>query len=101
MKNNDIKKIFLKIFIYLFERDRDSEREREPGRRGEDRKRSTFFAEQGAWCGAQFQDPEITTWAEGRHLTNRVTYMPLRLILNSTKSNMCSTIGPYISTELR
>ena len=30
-------------------------------------------AEQGAWCGAPTPDPEVMTWAEGRHLTDWTT----------------------------
>ena len=29
-----------------------------------------LHAEQGAWCRAYSKDPEIMTWAKGRHLTD-------------------------------
>ena len=35
-----------------------------------------YMAEQGGWCGTWFQDPEIMTWAEGRHLTDWVSQVP-------------------------
>ena len=58
--------IFLEDFIYLFMK--DTERGRDI-----DRGRSRLPAEQGAWYGAQTQDPGIITWAEGRCLTNWAT----------------------------
>ena len=55
---------FKKIhFIYFFETEREKR-----NRRGETgRGRSRLPAEQGARCRASSQDPEIMTWAKGRH----------------------------------
>ena len=53
-------------FLFIWERRRDSDREHKLRRRG----RSRLPTEQGAWCGAPFQDPGIMTWAKGKRLTN-------------------------------
>ena len=37
---------------------------------------SGFLAEQGAWCWACSQDPEIMTWAKGRCLNDWATQVP-------------------------
>ena len=63
---------FLKGFIYLRERGRDSGWEHER-RRG----RSRLPAEQGARLGAPSQDPGIVTWAKGRRRTGWATQAPL------------------------
>lgn len=57
--------------LKLYLRERDNERAQE-GRRG----RSRLPAKQGVPCGAQSQDPEITTQAEGRCLTDWATQVP-------------------------
>ena len=59
---------FLKRFYLLFEREI-----REKAWVGEGQKEKQTPAEQGAQCGAGSQDPEIVTWAKGRHLNNWVT----------------------------
>ena len=64
--------IFLKMLsIYL--------REILLGGRGRGRERSRLPAEPGAWCGTQFQDPEIMTWAKGRCLTHWAIQVPVSL----------------------
>ena len=61
---------FFKDF-YLFERDRENmSRGREIGT---SRPPTEHGAQCRVPCGAQSQDPEITTWAKGRHLTNWAT----------------------------
>ena len=40
-----------------------------------------FPPEQGAWHGAQFQDPGIITWSEDRSLTDWATQAPLKKII--------------------
>ena len=65
-----VKNLFFlnKDFIYLsiYERERAWVGGEEKGRRV----RGRIFNEQGAWCGAWSQDPEIMTLAEGRRLTD-------------------------------
>ena len=45
--------------------------------RSRGRGRIRLPTEQGAWCGAQSQDPEIMTWAKGRPSTNWATQATL------------------------
>ena len=47
--------------------------------RGRGRERSRLLTEQGAHHGAGSQDPEVMTQAEGRHLTDLATQVPLDL----------------------
>ena len=47
------------------------------------------LAEQGAWSGAQSQDPEIMTWTKGRRLTNWATGAPLYIAILIV-STVCS-----------
>ena len=67
--------LFLKkiLFIYLTERERSQAGREAGGRRGGSR----LPAEQRAQPGAQSQDLEIMTWAEGRGLTHWATQAPL------------------------
>ena len=71
-----LNKAFFK-FIYLRKRASECAQVRERQREG----RSRLSTEQGAWYGAQSQDPEIMTWAEGRCLTNWVTQCPYNTVL--------------------
>lgn len=61
--------IFFLNFIYLFVRESTS--------KAAGRERSRLTSEQGAWCGARFQDPKIMTWAKGGCLTNWATQASL------------------------
>ena len=61
---------FLKDLICLRERESMSSGQ------GRGRGRSRLLAEQGAWCRAWSQDPEIMTWAEGRCLPDWATHVP-------------------------
>ena len=61
---------------------RERERECKQAHRGRGRRR--LPTEQGASFGAWSQDPGISTWAEGRRLTDWATQAPL-LILFATK----------------
>ena len=61
----------LKDFIYLSDRESTSKWSR--------RGRSRLPTEQGAWCGAQSQDPKIMTRAKSRCLANWATHVPLSL----------------------
>ena len=77
--------------IYLFERESMS------GGMGRNRGRgrSRCLAEQKAQCRAQFQDPRITAWARGRHLTDWATQAPhksrlLSFIWSSQNGRRCS-----------
>jgi len=62
---------FLNFFLrfYLFIRERERAQVGRRGRRG-------FLNEQGAWCGAQFQDRGIMTQAQDRCLTDWATQAP-------------------------
>ena len=62
-----IMNFFFKDFIYLFDRDRDSQREREHKQGEWERKKQAHSG--GAWCGARSQNAGITPWAKGRRLT--------------------------------
>ena len=64
---------FFKKRFYLFE----SERGRKyKWRKGRGRGKSRLPFEQGARCGAWSQNPEMMTWAKGRHLTAWNTQAP-------------------------
>ena len=56
-----------KDFIYLFDRDRDSQQEREHKQGEWERKKQAHSG--GAWCGARSHNSGTTPWAEGRRLT--------------------------------
>ena len=57
-----------KIFIYLLEKENAWEnRCSVAGRREEGAGEADSPLCRGGWCGAWFQDPQIMTWAEGRH----------------------------------
>ena len=64
--------IFLKDFIYFFDRQRP-QIGREAGR---ERGGSRLPAEQRVWCGAWSQGPEIMTWAKGRGLIHWAPWHP-------------------------
>ena len=66
-----------KVSINLFDREREYKGAYAGGVAG--RGRGRFPIQQGAWRGAP-QDPEIMTWAKGRHLTNWATQASLNLI---------------------
>ena len=57
---------FLRFYLFIWQRERQREREH---KQGEGRGKSRLPTEQGAWCGARSQDPEIMTQAEGSRLT--------------------------------
>ena len=71
---------FFKDF-YLFDRDRDSQWEREHKQGEWKRKKQAHSG--GAWCGARSQNTGITPWAEGRRLTAVPPRRPQKQILNS------------------
>ena len=68
------RKFFLRFYLFI----RESKRER-IWAVGRGKRRSRLPTEQGAWYGAQFQDPEIMTWAEDRFLTDWATLAPQML----------------------
>ena len=69
---------FFKIlFIFLKERKRGSSR---------------LPTEQGAWFGAQSQDPEIVTWAELRCFTDWAPQVPLHLLLTHSVSSLAAFV---------
>ena len=67
-------------FIYLLERERERERERASRESYRGRGRSRLLIEQGALCEAWSQEPEILTWAKGRHLTGTATSAFLNIL---------------------
>ena len=67
---------FFKDFIYLRERENTSRGRRRVRGRG----RGRLPTEQGPWHGAWSQDPEIMTWAKGRHLTHWATQEPFYMV---------------------
>ena len=73
---------FKKYFFYLFIWEREKERESKHTQAGEGggKGRSRLPTEQGAQCRAQYQDPEIMTWAEGRSLANWASEVPFSLL---------------------
>ena len=71
---------FLKDFIYLFDRDRDSQWEREH-RRGSGRGRSRLLAEEPD-VGARSQNAGIPLWAKGRRLMTVPPRRPSFLYFN-------------------
>ena len=75
---------FFKDFIYLFDRDRDSQWEREHKQGEWERKKQALSG--GAWCGARTHNAGITPWAEGRRLTAVPPRRPQNLSFDSTPS---------------
>ena len=66
--------LFLKKILFTYEREREREREH---KQGEEQRERRLPREQGAQSGAPSQNPGIMTWAEGRHLTQWATQVPL------------------------
>ena len=66
-----LKKILVCLFIYLRERAHSRQSSRHRGRHSKKEKQIPYWTE--AWLGAQFQDPEIMTWGEGRRFTDWAT----------------------------
>ena len=84
---------FLSFLLYYFLPFFLREHSRTGGRvRG--RGTSRLPSEQGAWYGAQSQDPGIMTWAEGRHLTD--TPAPLNVAFLTSALRM-STFESTVS----
>ena len=65
--------LFNRFYLFVWQR----ERAQAGGAADRGRGRNRPSEKQGAWCGAQSQDPRIMTWAEGRRLTDWVTQAPL------------------------
>ena len=66
--------LFLKDFIYLFEKARAQVGARERGGEAD----SPISREPNTGLGSQ--DPGIMTWAEGRHLTNWATQVSMQVL---------------------
>ena len=64
-------------YLFIWERERVRESTSRGSSRG--RRRSRLPAEQGAQCGTRSQDLRITTWAEGRGLTDWAIQVPRAL----------------------
>ena len=75
----------LKIYIYLFIHETHTERGKDISR---------------AWCKAQSQDSEITTWAEGRRSTNEPASCPYSCGLFVYNGLTISPVLPWKSVPL-
>ena len=83
---------FFFLIFYLFDRERERESVRVTSRgssRG--RERNRLPAEQGVWHRTRSQDPRITTWAEGGHLTDWNTQVPPNNYFQWKTKNCVST----------
>ena len=89
------KRLFLNrlyLFLHLRGRGREGASTRVSQGRSRGRGRRRLHAEQGPTRG-----PEIMTWAEGRHLTNGATQVPLEKIIKSLQIHiLCLELSPNI-----
>ena len=72
-----------------------TERERKQACRGKGRGRGRLPMEQGAQWRAWSQDPEIMTWAEGRHLTDKPPRRPPHYTSFAFSWLFCMLVLPY------
>ena len=90
--NGKSSRFFVRFYLFIWQRER-SQVGREAGREWG---RSRLPAEQRAGCGAQSQDPEITTWAEGGDLTRWATQVPQIVLHSWNYSSTDSRSFPFI-----
>ena len=86
-----LKKIKM-LFLYMRKRERESTSEG----RGRKKGRSRLPAEQTAGCRTWSQDPEIMTWAEGRHWTywaTQASLIPTILSIKRIKSHFFKNLA--------
>ena len=95
VQTQHISKAFFFKILYIYWRECESKNTC----RGRGRRRSRFPIEQGAWWKAGSQDPEIMTWAKGRHLTNWAIQVPHATVLITEKSSiLCTQLPPVVTS---
>ena len=88
--------IFLKIYLFIHDKQRERVRERETQREAETQEEGEAGSMPGARRGTQFRDSKIAPWAKGRRQTSEPPRDPLHLCFYP--SSQCLSSGLHLTS---